>query len=177
MAGYYAVYNDKYLMHHGVKGMKWGVRRYRNKNGSLTPKGKRRYSKFEKQAKEDAAKLDTALVENHKAALNYQTSGKQYMHVDEKGRPITGNIIRIANKGDDIIERKADKSLKAYNSIKESMKKKYDDVCVKGNFDYDTGKMTVEVILKKDGNELSSTVDTTFDIDYPKLNFLTYKSS
>ena len=173
--GYYSVYNDECLMHYGVIGMKWGVRRYQNKNGSLTPEGKRRYSKFEKRAKEDAAKLDTALVENTKASLNYQTSGKQYMHVDEKGKPITGNIIRIPNKGDDIIERKADKSLKVYNSIKESMKKKYDDVCVKGNFDYDTGKMTVKVILKKDGNELTSTLDTKFDVDYPQLNFLTYK--
>ena len=168
----HSTYSDDFLMHHGVIGMKWGVRRYQNKNGSLTPEGKRRYSKFEEQAK-----LDTALVENKKASLNYETSGKQYMHVDENGKPTTGNIIRIANKGDDIIERKADKSLKAYNSIKESMKKKYDDVCVKGNFDYDTGKMTVKVILKKDGNELASTIDTKFDIDYPQLNFLTYKSS
>ena len=31
------------LQHHGVKGMKWGVRRFRNKNGSLTPEGKKRY--------------------------------------------------------------------------------------------------------------------------------------
>lgn len=30
------------LEHHGVKGMKWGVRRYQNKDGSLTPRGKRR---------------------------------------------------------------------------------------------------------------------------------------
>lgn len=30
------------LYHHGVKGQKWGVRRYQNKDGSLTPAGKRR---------------------------------------------------------------------------------------------------------------------------------------
>lgn len=35
------------LYHYGVKGMKWGVRRYRNKDGSLTPKGKERYGKHE----------------------------------------------------------------------------------------------------------------------------------
>lgn len=35
-------YND-YLAHHGVKGMKWGVRRYQNKNGSLTSAGKKKY--------------------------------------------------------------------------------------------------------------------------------------
>lgn len=31
------------LYHHGIKGMKWGVRRFQNKDGSLTPAGKKRY--------------------------------------------------------------------------------------------------------------------------------------
>ena len=33
------------LYHAGVKGMKWGVRRYQNKDGTLTEAGKRRYAK------------------------------------------------------------------------------------------------------------------------------------
>ena len=32
-----------YLYHHGIKGMKWGVRRFQNTDGSLTPAGKKRY--------------------------------------------------------------------------------------------------------------------------------------
>lgn len=32
------------LYHHGIKGMKWGVRRYQNADGSLTPAGKKRYT-------------------------------------------------------------------------------------------------------------------------------------
>lgn len=31
------------LAHWGIKGMKWGVRRYQNQDGSLTPAGKKRY--------------------------------------------------------------------------------------------------------------------------------------
>ena len=34
------MYDENYLMHHGVKGMKWGVRRYRNYDGSLTSAGR-----------------------------------------------------------------------------------------------------------------------------------------
>lgn len=32
-----------YLAHHGILGQKWGVRRFQNEDGSLTPEGRKRY--------------------------------------------------------------------------------------------------------------------------------------
>ena len=36
---------DTYLAHYGIKGMKWGVRRYQNYDGSYTKRGLARYYK------------------------------------------------------------------------------------------------------------------------------------
>ena len=38
-----SIMNNSYLQHWGIKGMKWGIRRFRNSDGSLTSEGKERY--------------------------------------------------------------------------------------------------------------------------------------
>ena len=35
---------SNYLTHYGIKGQKWGIRRYQNPDGSLTSAGRKRYS-------------------------------------------------------------------------------------------------------------------------------------
>lgn len=49
---------QEYLMHYGVKGMKWGVRRYQNYDGSYTRKGLERYHKVESDYETAKSKAD-----------------------------------------------------------------------------------------------------------------------
>ena len=65
------------LMHWGIKGMKWGVRRYQNKDGSLTPAGKKRYDK-------EMAKLK----EEEKIAKNKLRTQAKLNKLDEKAKEI-----------------------------------------------------------------------------------------
>ena len=60
------LYHSDALSHHGIKGMRWGVRRFQTKDGSLTPSGKKRYAttaqgvRNANQAAKDARKKSLA---------------------------------------------------------------------------------------------------------------------
>lgn len=47
-----------YLAHHGIKGMKWGIRRFQNPDGTLTPAGKRHQAKRNATAQRLDARAD-----------------------------------------------------------------------------------------------------------------------
>ena len=50
-------YSSEELRHHGIKGMRWGIRRYQNKDGSLTPAGRKRYDQEIESLKSEKSKL------------------------------------------------------------------------------------------------------------------------
>ena len=60
------------LYHHGVKGMKWGVRRYRNADGSLTNAGKKRAEH----------KLNKLFEKSDKAISKYKSYDRIYQLSD-----------------------------------------------------------------------------------------------
>lgn len=57
----YYLTNQNELYHHGIKGQRWGVRRYRNADGTLTDAGKKRYERDirENLGKKKENRIDT----------------------------------------------------------------------------------------------------------------------
>lgn len=58
------------LQHHGIKGQKWGVRRFQNADGSLTAEGKKRYSVSDYQQAIDKTKTAGKIVNEAKTLNN-----------------------------------------------------------------------------------------------------------
>ena len=58
--------NTDALQHYGIKGMKWGIRRYQNEDGSLTSRGKKRYSESNESSNKYDEKNRFTLTDNQK---------------------------------------------------------------------------------------------------------------
>lgn len=75
------LYNYTYpteLYHYGILGMRWGVRRYQNKDGTLTAAGKKKYAKLQAQSDEIEAKKRALFGDNKSAAPKPQMLSEGY---------------------------------------------------------------------------------------------------
>lgn len=106
---------ENYLAHHGIKGQKWGIRRYQNEDGTLTPEGQKRYDRYNEVI----------------AGLNTVNSGlkRQYMAKNHKNGPYGRKILRSISVNErDIktLEERRDKLLINKKKIASEYSKEYD---------------------------------------------------
>lgn len=106
---------SKLIYHWGIKGMKWGVRRYQNSDGSLTPAGKKRYSDSSSSSSSSDSKKDTPTVKKKSIsemtdselneAINRLNLEKRYAELLSKNEPPAKTVSKGKKFVDDLIEK------------------------------------------------------------------------
>lgn len=111
--------NSSELYHYGVLGMKWGRRRYQNKDGTLTAAGKKRYGDMSTDAKEASvigkkkvSEMSNAELRKYNERVNLE---RQYSNLNPsaakkgmkfvKGAAATlGTALTLYNNSDKIVK-------------------------------------------------------------------------
>lgn len=108
-------HNDE-LQHWGIKGQKWGQRRYQNKDGSLTPEGKKRYNQEVEKLKAEEAKIKAA---EKVAATKKKTQAKldkldaKKAELEERKKKLKNGDVEDPDKK---VETDAERKARALNS-------------------------------------------------------------
>lgn len=171
---------DSELSHYGVKGMKWGVRNYQNKDGTLTDLGKSRLREKRQNAKAaatDDGKPKTLSV-RHKKAKDLPTSDPELVRKGEYWYNQNGEMLPVLDFTDSMKPR-SNPGKHAPNMVydyHETGKRQVDRII----YD-DKGVLAIEVhggphekvgdtrTYPPDGLHIHEHVETGKRIDYPNL--------
>lgn len=128
------------LYHHGIKGQRWGVRRYQNPDGSLTSKGKQRYS--DEERKKNGQELNEAISRSRSHRDTGRPSAEEVWKTSETMKKFSEITKNDYKKRNDIYDGKT--------KVPNDVRKKYGDVYGEDELRYyGYGKNFADLMQKK----------------------------
>lgn len=139
------------LLHYGIKGQKWGVRRFQNADGSYTSEGKRR---AQQQAEEDPVK--SMKDDELNKAINRLSLEKKYKELTKK--PTPPSKLESTKKAVDATSELVDLAKKMERDIHKGTKKERMDLSKKT--DKELREQINRELLERQYNDLFAKPET-----------------
>lgn len=146
---YMSSYDELY--HHGIKGMRWGVRRFQNEDGTLTAQGRQRYKDYrsdqstrrsltrhvaaDKKNLKDRGEAMNEVTKNYNDAQEQMRKASSKVFISRKKRQelVDEANANLTKAGEELEKRRADlnRAERIYNKDAEALFKHVDDMTKK----------------------------------------------
>lgn len=118
---------DEFLVHHGIKGQRWGIRRFQNEDGTRTAAGKKRYSTMEERDRAFAKKHFGSTDEDYDKAMAAVTKVREDRAKAKKLAKESKKIERSRSGSGKLLEKNESSATQKYKDAKAAEKKALSD--------------------------------------------------
>lgn len=118
---------EKYLAHHGIKGQRWGIRRFQNSDGSLTAAGRERYGYSDSAKSKDLYERAKANAKVTDKMFYTKATIKNVKEIDDAGKYLSAKLAEAESAYDNYAQSLAN-NIRNFKNDKDTINSILDDL-------------------------------------------------